>query len=66
MGARAKVIAVLLVAPLIAVGALGPSLARSRVRQGILSACARRLAARCEVGSVDLALDGALAALLVR
>jgi hypothetical protein len=65
VGARAKVIAVLLVAPLIAVGALGPSFARSRVRQGILSLCARRLAARCEVGSVDLALDGALVRRLV-
>jgi hypothetical protein len=60
VGVRAKVIAVLVVAPLVAGGALGPSFVRSRVRQGIVAACARRLAARCQVGAVDLALDGAL------
>ncbi len=60
MGARGKIIALLIVAPLVAAGALGPSFARTRIRQGILSACARRLAARCEVGKVDLAVDGAL------
>ncbi|MBK6531837.1 MAG: transglycosylase domain-containing protein [Deltaproteobacteria bacterium] len=60
MGLRAKIIAVLILVPLVAAGALGPSFVRSRVRQGIVSACARRLGARCQVGSVDLAMDGAL------
>ena len=65
MGVRAKIIAVLIVVPLIAAGALGPSFARSRVRQGIIAACGRRLAAQCQVGSLDLALDGALVRQLV-
>jgi hypothetical protein len=57
---RAKIIAVLIVVPLIAAGVLAPSFARSRVRHGVLTACARRLGAQCQVGSVDLAMDGAL------
>lgn len=60
MGLRAKIIAALIVVPLVAAGALGPSFARSRVRHGIVGACARRLGARCQVGSVDLAMDGVL------
>ncbi len=60
VGVRAKVILVLIVAPLMAAGVFGPSLIRSRVRQGIFSACAHRLAARCQVSSIDLALDGVL------
>ncbi len=60
MSLRAKIIAVLIVVPLVAAGVFAPSFARSRVRHGVLSACARRLGAQCQVGSVDLAMDGVL------
>ncbi len=60
MSARARILAFAVLASLGAAGAVGPRLAREKVRAAAALACERRAAATCTVGSVDFALDGLL------